>query len=125
MSDQTERLDFVEGSGNVYADLELPDAEELLVKAEMVRQISKLIESRRLTQSQAAEILGTSQPVVSDLIRGRLGKFSIERLIIYLNRLDRSVDIVLQPRAVDEDRAHLRVAAENTPSVPAKQRKRA
>ena len=121
---ETERLDFVEGSGNVFADLGLPDADELLAKAEMVRQISSLMEVRRLTQHQAAEILGTSQPVVSDLVRGRLGKFSMERLILYLNRLDWSVEIVLKPRASDEDRAHLRVAAVDTDAGDTPRRRR-
>ena len=109
MNDETDGLDFVEGSGNVFADLGLPDADELLAKAEMVRQISGLIEIRRLTQGQAAKILGTSQPVVSDLVRGRLGKFSMERLIVYLNRLDWSVYILLKPRHADEGRAHVMV----------------
>lgn len=126
MTDETERLDFVEGSGNIFADLGLPDADELLAKAEMVRQISKLIQSRGLTQGHAAEILGTSQPVVSDLVRGRLGKFSMERLIVYLNRLDWSVEILLKPRAADEDRAHVRVEAPSpVQSESSKSRKRA
>ncbi|HEX8905133.1 MAG TPA: helix-turn-helix transcriptional regulator [Longimicrobiaceae bacterium] len=123
MSDKAERLDFVEGSGNVFADLGLPDADELLAKAEMVRQISNLIGARELTQGQAAEILGTSQPVISDLVRGRLGKFSIERLIVYLNRLDWSVDILLKPRGDDEERPHFRV--ETPIPVAPKRRKRA
>lgn len=125
MSKEPERPEIFEGSGNIFADLGLPDAEELLAKAEMVRQISNLIELRGLTQEQAAEILGTSQPVVSDLVRGRLKKFSIERLIVYLNRLDWSVEILLKPRAADEDRAHLRVQAPVEPDTAPKRRKQA
>jgi predicted XRE-type DNA-binding protein len=127
MSATNDKPDVIEGSGNVFADLGLPDAEELLAKAEMVRQISNLIEARGLTQGQAAEILGTSQPVISDLVRGRLGKFSMERLMVYLNRLDWSVEIRLKPRGVDEERAHLRVESpDHTESEPAsKRRKRA
>lgn len=127
MNANNEKPDVIEGSGNVFADLGLPDAEELLAKAEMLRRISNLIESRGLTQGQAAEILGTSQPVISDLVRGRLAKFSMERLMIYLNRLDWSVEIRLKPRAADEERAHLRVESpEQAESEPApKRRKRA
>jgi len=104
-------IEIIESSGNVFADLGLPDADELLAKAELVRQISALIDERHLTQAQAAEILGTNQPTVSDLVRGRLGKFSMERLIVFLNRLDRDVDIVVRPKPTGSDRAHLRVAA--------------
>ncbi|MBV9109118.1 MAG: XRE family transcriptional regulator, partial [Gemmatimonadetes bacterium] len=107
MKDDAARPEVFEGSGNVFADLGLPDAEELLAKAEMVRRISVLIDERGLSQSKAAEILGTSQPVVSELVRGQLRKFSIERLILYLNRLDWSVEIHLKPRDPGEERAHL------------------
>ena len=104
-------IEIFEGSGNVFADLGLPNADELLVKAELVRQISILIEERNLTQAEAARILGTNQPTVSDLVRGYLGKFSIERLLVFLNRLDRDVDIVVRPKPPESDRGHLRVAS--------------
>ena len=103
--------DITESSGNVFADLGLPDAEELLAKAELVRRISALIDERGLTQAQAAEILGTNQPTISDLVRGRLGKFSIGRLILFLNNLDHDVELVVRPKAAEIPRAHFRVAA--------------
>lgn len=99
------------GSGNVFADVGREDAEELLAKAELVRQISVLIDEREMTQAQAAELLGTTQPTVSDLIRGRLSKFSMERLIHFLNRLDRDVEIIVRDKPVEEERARIRVAA--------------
>jgi predicted XRE-type DNA-binding protein len=83
-------------SGNVFKDLGLPNPEELLAKAELVRQISNVIEQRGLTQVEAAEVLGTTQPKVSDLLRGRLSGFSMERLIRYLNALNRDVQIVVR-----------------------------
>jgi predicted XRE-type DNA-binding protein len=125
MKDDAARPEVFEGGGNVFADLGLPDAEELLAKAEMVRRISVLIDERGLSQSQAAEILGTSQPVVSELVRGQLRKFSIERLILYLNRLDWSVEIHLKPRGPGEDRAHLRVTPQTAAEAPARRRRRA
>ena len=66
MSEETE---VYHGSGNVFADLSLPDAEERLAKAELARQILNIITKRRLTQAQAAELLGIDQPKVSALTR--------------------------------------------------------
>ena len=83
-------------SGNVFKDLGLPNPEELLAKAELVRQISEIIERRGLTQTAAAGLLGTTQPKVSDLLRGQLGGFSLERLIRFLTALDRDVEIVVR-----------------------------
>lgn len=90
--------EFTESSGNVFADLDLPDADELLAKSELVHQITGLIRRRRLTQKAAAALLGTTQPIVSDLIRRRLDRFSLERLFAFLNRLDRDVQIIVRPK---------------------------
>lgn len=97
-------------SGNVFADLGRENADELLAKAELVRQISAAIEERGITQAQAADLLGTTQPTVSDLVRGRLSKFSIERLIAFLNRLDQDVEIVVRAKRRSEERAKFTVA---------------
>ena len=67
-------------SGNVFADMGLPNPEELLAKADLAIQISRIIEERGLTQAQAAELLAIDQPKISALVRGRLEGFSIERL---------------------------------------------
>ncbi|WP_017325351.1 helix-turn-helix domain-containing protein [Synechococcus sp. PCC 7336] len=85
-------------SGNVFADLELPDADELLFKAQIVARICDLIEARNLTQQQAAESLGTQQPKVSELMRGRLDGFSTDRLFRFLNALDQDVEIVIKQK---------------------------
>jgi predicted XRE-type DNA-binding protein len=97
------------GSENVFADLELPDAEELAVKAKIVRKISEIIRGRHLTQQEAAEVLGTTQPIVSLLMRGRLSGFSMERLLQYLVSLDRDVEIVVKRRPRSRDRGEFRV----------------
>lgn len=102
---------ITESSGNVFADLGLPDASELLVKAELALQIVKAIEARGLTQVQAAELLGTQQPKVSLLARGELAGFSIERLIRYVNALGLDVEIVVRPRQDADARETVRVAA--------------
>ncbi|MSP50119.1 MAG: XRE family transcriptional regulator [Alphaproteobacteria bacterium] len=86
-----------ESSGNVFADLGLPDAGELLVKAELTRQIHGLIKRRGLTQAGAARLLGIAQPDVSQLIRLRHTGFSTDRLLRLLLKLGQDVDIVLKP----------------------------
>lgn len=98
-------------SGNVFRDLGLPDAEELLAKAELARMIRGLITDRRLRQSDAAELLGTSQPKISDLFRGRLEGFSMERLYRFLNALGQDVHIVVSPKPRSRRRAGIRAGA--------------
>jgi predicted XRE-type DNA-binding protein len=98
-------------SGNVFADLGLPNSEELLAKAELIRQIGQLIEERGLTQTESAQLLGTTQPKVSDLLHGRLSGFSIERLIRFLKALDHDVDIVVKRKPRTRTHARVRVSA--------------
>src|SRR6185437_15905985 len=81
------------GSDNIFADLNLPDADERLAKAQLAHVISTIIHSQKLTQSQAADRLGLDQPKVSALLSGKLSGFSMERLFHFLTRLGRSVDI--------------------------------
>src|SRR5664280_2145721 len=97
-------------SGNVFADLELPGAEELLVKAELAHKVISILRERRLTQAQAATILGVDQPKISALNRGRLAAFSIERLLRFLVLLGRDVKITVQSRPRSRNRARLLVA---------------
>jgi len=85
------------GSGNVFADLGLPDADESLAKAELASRINEAIRERRLTQTAAAEVLGVDQPKVSRLQRGYLTNFSVERLMHFLTLLGRDVEIVVRP----------------------------
>lgn len=83
-------------SGNVFADLGLPDADERLAKAELARQIGGVIRERHLTQAAAARVLGIDQPKVSALLAGRLSGFSLERLAHFLTLLGKDVDIVVR-----------------------------
>ena len=98
MKTKSEKIPVVEGSGNVFADLELPDAGDLQLKAELVRQLSGRIQSLRLTQVEAGKRLGLKQPDVSKLIHGRHTGFSTDRLIALLNALRVDVEIVLRPQ---------------------------
>lgn len=82
----------------------------MLARAELLRQINNILARRHLTQAKAAELLGTNQPTVSDLKRGRLSKFSLERLIGLLNALDRDVEIVVRRKPRSRKHARLRVA---------------
>ena len=105
------KADYTIGSGNVYADLGFPDAEEMLAKAELAHKIAVIIERRRLTQTRAAAALGIDQPKVSALLNGHLSAFSIERLVRFLLRLGRDVEIVVrEPRKAKRRPARLMVA---------------
>ncbi|MGB5079903.1 MAG: helix-turn-helix transcriptional regulator [Burkholderiales bacterium] len=85
-------VEIHEGSGNVYADLGYPDAEEMLTKARLVRKISEIVRSKGLTQVQTAKVLGLTQPKVSALFRGRFRGISERKLIDCLTSLGRDVD---------------------------------
>lgn len=92
------KRDYIESCGNVFADLGLPDADEMLAKADLAIKIADILRKRRLTQVQAAVILGVDQPKVSALVRGRLAGFSIERLLRFLLLLGADVSITIKPR---------------------------
>jgi predicted XRE-type DNA-binding protein len=83
--------------GNVFADLGMKEPATLLAKAELARRIGDLLAERRLTQSQAAEVLGIDQPKVSMLLRGKLEGFSVDRLFRLLNALGNDIEIVVRP----------------------------
>ena len=86
------------GSGNVFADLGFDDPEEMRLRADLVQQMREIIKRRKLTQVAAAELLGIKQPDLSALLRGRLTKYSLERLLKFMTILDRDVKIVVQAK---------------------------
>jgi predicted XRE-type DNA-binding protein len=102
--------EFTPSSGNVFADLKLPHADDLLAKAELAAKIIAEIQRRRLTQSEAAAILGIDQPKISALKQGKLAGFSIERLMRLLLVLGRDIEITVKGRAKSGLAARLRVA---------------
>src|ERR671918_777707 len=97
MAKKRSEIQVEESSGNVFADLGLSDPEERLAKADLAIAISREIESRGLTQAEAADLLGVAQPDVSNLMRGRLSGYSIERLTRLLNALGQDVEIHVRP----------------------------
>jgi predicted XRE-type DNA-binding protein len=102
--------EFTPSSGNVFADLKLPHADDLLAKAELAAKIIAEIRHRRLTQAQAAEILGIDQPKISALKQGKLFGFSIERLMRFLLLLGRDIEITVKGKSGRRSIARLRVA---------------
>jgi predicted XRE-type DNA-binding protein len=85
------------GSGNIFADLGLPDADAHFLKAQIVSEIYRLAHDRKLTQAQAGKRMGISQPEVSRLFKGNFREYSIDRLMGFLTAFDRDVEIVVRP----------------------------
>ena len=94
----TKDRDQITESGNVFADLGLERPDEERVKAELVRAIRQIVRQRKLTQIEAARLLGVNQPKISALMRGNLVGFSTDRLIRFLKALDCDIDIVIRPK---------------------------
>ncbi len=103
------------GSGNVFADIGHPDPDTALAKAQLARQIATIIEQRGWTQTEAATALGIDQPKVSALMRGRLREFSADRLLRFLTRLDRDVDITVSVNVSPGRRARIAVYGSEEP----------
>ena len=102
-------IKYEESSGNVFADLSCDKPEDHLAKAELARQIGKLIQKRELTQAEVSVLLHIDQPKASSLIRGRLSRFSLERLLSFLNELGQDVHITIMPAQENSQHGHLRI----------------
>jgi len=109
---EDERVSIVEE--NLFAALGIPDAEEMETKAHLVSRLWAAIESRELTQREAALILGIDQPKVSQLMNGKIRGFSVNRLMEFLNALDQDVEIIVRPKAAGQEhgRTTVRLVAE-------------
>lgn len=93
----SENIAFEKGSGNVFEDLGLPDAEELFLRATLGFKVFQIVENRKLTQAEAAKILGVKQPEISRLTKGEFNHYSVERLMMFLNRLNLDIEIHIIP----------------------------
>jgi len=102
------------GSRNVFKDIGVPNAEEHLVKAQLVSKIDAIMKQRRLKQVKAPDLFGVRQPDVSKLVRGEFQQFSVERLVRFLVALDQDVEIVIKPHRDRNNGPTLHVSA--TPS---------
>jgi predicted XRE-type DNA-binding protein len=101
---------FEVSSGNIFADIGLPNAEEHLIKAHLVYKIDGIMKKRRLRQVEAAKLFGVKQPDVSKMLRGEFRQFSVERLLRFLVALGQDVEIVVKPHKGTRVAAQLRVA---------------
>jgi predicted XRE-type DNA-binding protein/phage-related protein len=106
----SKKIDYEVGSGNVFADIGLPNAEEHLIKAQLVYKIDRLMKGRSLKQVEAAKLFGIKQPDVSNMLRGDFRQFSVERLLRFLVALGQDVEIVVKPHRGTRQAPQLRVA---------------
>ncbi len=88
-------------TGNVFKDLGFArdEAENLKLRSDLMVELSKLIKGRRLTQAKAAKVFGVSQPRVSDLMRGKIDRFSVDTLVAMLGHAGAHVELVVRPRS--------------------------
>ena len=90
--------EVIESSGNIFEDLGFPDAGEAQAKSRLAIEIFLIIKAKRLTQKEAAKIMGTNQSHVSDILRGKLSHFTIDRLLRCLLSLGNDVEIKIKKR---------------------------
>jgi predicted XRE-type DNA-binding protein len=100
---------IVRSSGNVFADLGLRDADEKQTKVRLAVAIQQIIQARRLSQAAAARLLDINQPKISALVNYHLDGFSVERLMHFLNALDRDVEIVIRKKPRSRKAARIMV----------------
>lgn len=98
-------------SGNVFADLGLPHPEQALLRSKLAIEIRHIIEAKGLTQAEAAKIVGVSQPKISEITRGRVADYSVERLLRMINKLGYDVELQVSPRKRADAVGTLRVKA--------------
>lgn len=106
---ETPSIPVTESSGNVFTDLGVAEPEEELTKAQLASHIRHTIKRRRLTQAQAAHLMGLDQPKVSALMNGRLAGFSSDRLMRFLAALGQDVEIVVKAGSHRGARGQVRV----------------
>jgi predicted XRE-type DNA-binding protein len=95
-------IEFEEGSGNVFADLGLKDADGLLARSQIGFHVFKILQDQKLKQREIAEVLGIAQPDVSHLMNGHFSRFTTDKLLDFLKRLDRKVKIEVSRREKGE-----------------------
>ena len=103
-------IEVFHGSDNIFADLGLADAETHFVKAQIVAELYRLSNLRKLTQAKSGALMGISQPEVSRLFKGNFREYSIERLMGFLTAFDRDVEIVVRKRAATGEKGRITVS---------------
>jgi predicted XRE-type DNA-binding protein len=104
-------IEMQDASENIFADLGRPAAAAHYVKAQLVFQVQHIMQARQLTQSAAAALMGIKQPDVSNMLRGRFRGYSIDRIFSFLQALDQDIEIVIKPKASQEQVARIIVKA--------------
>src|SRR6202451_214172 len=95
-------IEFEEGSGNVFADLGLKDADQLLARAQIGFHVFKILKNKKLKQREIARLLGIAQPDVSHLMNGHFSRFTTDKLLDFFKRLDKKVTIRIGPHKAGE-----------------------
>jgi predicted XRE-type DNA-binding protein len=109
------KIPVTASSGNVFADMGLPEPEEELTKAQLASHLREAIERQNLTQVAAAELMGVGQSKVSAILNGRLANFSSERLMRLLTTLGHDVEITIKAKPRSRPVGHIRVLSEGRP----------
>lgn len=107
-----EGRDFFVSAGNIFADMGMPDAEEMLLRAQCVSALNKAIRDKKLSQAAAAKKLGIHQPDLSRLLGGQLRRYSLGRLLQFLIALDQEVTITVRSKKEKPKRVNFELAAE-------------
>ena len=110
----SDEIEWEKSSGNVFEDLGIENSAEELTKAKLVWEIEQIIKKKKLTQVEAAKVMGINQPKVSALIRRKLDGFSVERLIHFLNALGQDIDIVVRQKPSSRKQARINVYYDNS-----------
>jgi predicted XRE-type DNA-binding protein len=101
-NDDQAKIEYQEGTGNVFADLGLEDADELFARAQLGFHVYKLLTARKLKQREVVTLLGIKQPEVSHLMNGHFSRFTADKLLDFLKRLDQKVTIQIRPHKPGE-----------------------
>jgi predicted XRE-type DNA-binding protein len=109
LSNIPENIEFEMSSGNIFADLGFDNAEEMLLKSELVRQINNTIQGRELNSIQARDLLNIDENILANLSRGRLTELTLENLFRYLTVLGRDLEVVLKPLSVPSIQGKLKI----------------
>jgi predicted XRE-type DNA-binding protein len=108
---KTTDIEYEEGSGNVFADLGLEEADELFTRSQIGFHVYTLLKRRKLKQREMAKLLGVAQPDVSHLMNGHYSRFTADKLLDFLRRLDQKVIIRIRPHRRGEPYQEVSFAA--------------
>jgi predicted XRE-type DNA-binding protein len=103
-------IKFEPSSGNVFADLGLKDADQLLARAQIGFHVFKILQERKLKQREIADVLGIAQPDVSHLMNGHFSRFTTDKLLDFLKRLNHKVTIEISRHRKDEPYQQVMIA---------------